>query len=80
MIVFGSRGFYRQLVNIIIIVIIFSKIWNASDEKESKPKEEECVNMKQMLPLWKDNATKSEPKKDNCVCEARKRLMTSDCG
>ena len=49
-------------------------------EKWLKPKEEECVSLKQMLPLWKDNATKSELEKDNCVCEARKRLMTSDCG
>ena len=55
--------------------------WECTEVHEivSKPKEQECVSLKQMLPLWKDNGAKSEPEKENCVCEARKRVMTSDC-
>ena len=72
----GSGGFNRQLVRFILINFFNKYIWSINWE----PKEEECVSLKQMLPLWKDKATNSEPEKDNCVCEARKRLMTSDCG
>ena len=72
-----GHGFNKYLVQIVLILIFDSKyiIWKATHE--SKPKEQVCVIGKQMLPLWKDKASKGE--KDNCVCEARKRLMTGDC-
>ena len=72
-----GHGLNKYLVQIVLIWIFDSKyiIWKATHE--SKAKEQVCVIGKQMLPLWKDKASKGE--KDNCVCEARKRLMTGDC-
>ena len=74
-----GHGFDKYLVQIVLILIFDSKyiIWKATHE--SKAKEQVCVIGKQMLPLWKDKASKGEREKDNCVCKARKRLMTGDC-